>query len=127
MTCARRPGRGRFGRQQVVASWLLPRAACESGRDGTEINGSLVQRMVPELRGLWPCQHQRRGAVLVVGRAGTGEGVWSITGLAHRENAGFAPDIFAWLDGPFVSPRPVAAQTMRMEEHAAGGRYVVRT
>ena len=44
-----------------------------------------------------------------------------MTGLAHRENAGFAPDIFAWLDGPFVSPRPVAAQTMRMEEHAAAG------
>ena len=49
-----------------------------------------------------------------------------MTGLAHRENPGFAPDIFAWLDGPFVSPRPVATQTMRMEEHVAGGRYVVR-
>jgi HSP20 family protein len=49
-----------------------------------------------------------------------------MTGLAHREDPGFAPDIFAWLDGPFVSPRPVAAQTMRMEEHVAGGRYVVR-
>jgi HSP20 family molecular chaperone IbpA len=49
-----------------------------------------------------------------------------MTVLAHRENAGFAPDIFAWLEGPFVSPRPVAAQAMRMEEHVAGGRYVVR-
>jgi len=49
-----------------------------------------------------------------------------MTGLAHRENAGFAPDIFAWLDGPFVSSRPVAAQTMRMEEELTGGRYVVR-
>src|SRR5215472_2707829 len=49
-----------------------------------------------------------------------------MTGLAHRENAGFAPDIFAWLDGPFVSPRPVAAQAMRMEEQLIGGRYVVR-
>ena len=49
-----------------------------------------------------------------------------MTGLAHRQNAGFAPDIFAWLEGPFVSPRPVAAQTMPMEEHMADGRYVVR-
>ena len=49
-----------------------------------------------------------------------------MTGLAHRENAGFVPDIFAWLEAPFVSPRPVAAQTMRMEEHLAGARYVVR-
>ena len=46
--------------------------------------------------------------------------------LAHRENAGFPPDIFAWLDGPFLAPRPVAARPMRMEEHVAGGRYVVR-
>lgn len=49
-----------------------------------------------------------------------------MTGIAHRENAGFVPDIFSWLDGPFVSPHPVAAQAMRMEEHLAGGRYVVR-
>ena len=49
-----------------------------------------------------------------------------MTVLAHRENAGFPPDIFAWLDGPFLAPRPVAAQPMRMEEHVAGGRYVVR-
>lgn len=49
-----------------------------------------------------------------------------MTGLAHRENAGFPPDIFAWLEGPFVSPRPVAAPPMRMEEHVAGGRYVIR-
>ena len=49
-----------------------------------------------------------------------------MTGLAHRQNAGFTPDPFAWLEGPFVSPRPVAAQAMRMEEHVAGGRYVVR-
>jgi len=49
-----------------------------------------------------------------------------MTGLAHRENASFVPDIFAWLEAPFVSPRPVAAQTMRMEEHLAGARYVVR-
>ena len=49
-----------------------------------------------------------------------------MTGQAHTENAGLVPDIFAWLDGPFVSPRPVAAQTMRMEEQLTGGRYVVR-
>jgi HSP20 family molecular chaperone IbpA len=49
-----------------------------------------------------------------------------MTDLAHREKAGSPPDIFAWLEGPFVSPRPVAAQPMRMEEHVAGGRYVVR-
>ena len=49
-----------------------------------------------------------------------------MTGLAHRQNAGFAPDIFAWLEGPFVSPRPVGAQPMRMEEHVANGRYVLR-
>ena len=49
-----------------------------------------------------------------------------MTGLTHRESAGFAPDIFAWLEGPFVGPRPVAAQPMRMEEHVANGRYVVR-
>jgi HSP20 family molecular chaperone IbpA len=49
-----------------------------------------------------------------------------MTGLAHRENTGFAPDIFSWLEGPFVSARPVAAQAMRMEEYVAGGRYVVR-
>jgi HSP20 family protein len=54
------------------------------------------------------------------------EGVWSMTVLAHRENMSFPPDIFAWLEGPFVSARPVAAQAMRMEEHVAGGRYVVR-
>jgi Sulfate permease family len=56
------------------ASTPLPTrgTACEPGRDGTEINGSLVRRRVPEMRGLWPCQHLRRGAVLVVGRAGTG-------------------------------------------------------
>jgi len=49
-----------------------------------------------------------------------------MTDLAHRETTGFAPDIFAWLEGPFGSPRPVAAQTMRMEEYIADGRYVVR-
>lgn len=49
-----------------------------------------------------------------------------MTGSAHTENAGLVPDIFAWLDGPFVSSRPVAAQTMRMEEQLTGGRYVVR-
>jgi HSP20 family protein len=49
-----------------------------------------------------------------------------MTGLAHGKNAGFFPDIFAWLEGPFVSPRPVAAQAMRMEEHMANGRYVVQ-
>src|SRR5690348_3912845 len=48
-----------------------------------------------------------------------------MTVLAQRESAGFPPDIFAWLDGPFVS-RPVAAQPMPMEEHIANGRYVVR-
>jgi HSP20 family protein len=49
-----------------------------------------------------------------------------MTVLAHKENAGFPADIFAWLDGPFVAPRPVAAQAMRMEEHIADGRYVVQ-
>jgi HSP20 family protein len=49
-----------------------------------------------------------------------------MTGLAHTENAGLVPDIFTWLEGPFVSSRPVAAQTMRMEEQLADGRYVVR-
>jgi len=49
-----------------------------------------------------------------------------MTGLAHREHAGVPPDIFAWLDGPFLAPRPVAAQPMRMEEHMADGRYVVQ-
>src|SRR5215467_1866478 len=49
-----------------------------------------------------------------------------MTVLAHKENAGFPSDIFAWLDGPFLAPRPVAAQAMRMEEHIANGRYVVR-
>jgi HSP20 family protein len=48
-----------------------------------------------------------------------------MTGLAHRDER-FVPDIFAWLEGPFVSPRPVAAQAMRMEEHVTGGRYVIR-
>jgi len=52
--------------------------------------------------------------------------VWSMTGLAHRENAGFPPDLFTWLEGPFVAARPVAAQAMRMEEYVADGRYVVR-
>src|SRR5215831_18354949 len=56
----------------------------------------------------------------------TEEGVRSMTVLAHRANAGFPPDVFAWREGPFVSGRPVAAQPMRMEEHVAGGRYVVR-
>jgi HSP20 family protein len=54
------------------------------------------------------------------------EGAWAMTVLEHRENAGIPPDIFAWLEGPFVSPRPVAAQAMRMEEHVASGRYVVQ-
>ena len=49
-----------------------------------------------------------------------------MTVLAHKENAGFPSDIFAWLDGPFLAPRPVAAQAMRMEEHIAHGRYVVQ-
>ena len=49
-----------------------------------------------------------------------------MTVLAHKENAGFPSDIFAWLEGPFLAPRPVAAQAMRMEEHIADGRYVVR-
>jgi len=49
-----------------------------------------------------------------------------MTGLAHRETAGFPPDLFAWLEGPFVAARPVAAQAMRMEEFVANGRYVVR-
>jgi HSP20 family protein len=63
--------------------------------------------------------------VLDAGKLDMEEGVWSMTSLAHAQNAGFAPDIFAWLDGPFAPPRPVAAQTMRMEEHVANGRYVV--
>lgn len=49
-----------------------------------------------------------------------------MTVLTHKENAGFPPDIFAWLDGPFMAARPVAVQPMRMEEHVADGRYVVR-
>jgi HSP20 family molecular chaperone IbpA len=49
-----------------------------------------------------------------------------MTVLTHKENAGFPSDIFAWLEGPFLAPRPVAAQAMRMEEHMAGGRYVVQ-
>lgn len=49
-----------------------------------------------------------------------------MTGLAHKENAGIPPDIFTWLEGPFLAPRPVAAQPMRMEEHIANGRYVVQ-
>lgn len=49
-----------------------------------------------------------------------------MTGLAHRESTSFAPDVFAWLEGPFVASRLVAAQAMRMEEHVANGRYVVR-
>ena len=49
-----------------------------------------------------------------------------MTGLAHRETAGFPADLFAWLEGPFVAARPVAAQAMRMEEFVANGRYVVR-
>jgi len=49
-----------------------------------------------------------------------------MTSLAHTENAGSFPDLFAWLEGPFVAARPVAAQAMRMEEHVANGRYVVR-
>jgi HSP20 family protein len=54
------------------------------------------------------------------------EGVWSMTVLARGENTGFPADIFAWLEGPFLAPRPVAAQAMRMEEHIADGRYVVQ-
>ena len=49
-----------------------------------------------------------------------------MTGLAHSENESLIPDMFAWLEGPFMTPRPVAAQAMRMEEHVAGGRYVIR-
>ena len=49
-----------------------------------------------------------------------------MTGLAYRGNIGFPPDIFAWLEGPYRSPQPVAAQAMPMDEHMAGGRYVVR-
>ena len=49
-----------------------------------------------------------------------------MTGLAHREYGGLSPDLFAWLEGPFVAARPVAAQAMRMEEYVANGRYVVR-
>ena len=49
-----------------------------------------------------------------------------MTVLAHKENAGFPPDIFAWLEGPFLAPPPVAAQAMRMEEHIASGRYVIQ-
>jgi len=52
--------------------------------------------------------------------------VWSMTGLAHREYAGLSPDLFAWLEGPFVAARPVAAQAMQMEEYVANGRYVIR-
>ena len=49
-----------------------------------------------------------------------------MTVLTLKENAGFPSDIFAWLDGPFLAPRPVAAQPMRMEEHIANERYVVQ-
>jgi HSP20 family protein len=49
-----------------------------------------------------------------------------MTNLAHNGTAGFGPDIFTWLGGPFISPRPGPAQAMRMEEHVAKGRYVVR-
>lgn len=50
-----------------------------------------------------------------------------MTGLEHRDTTGgFIPDLFAWFEGPFASPRPVASQAMRMEEHVASGRYVVR-
>ena len=45
------------------------------GRDGKEINGSPAQRMVPEKRGLLPCQYLGRGAVLVIGERELEEGV----------------------------------------------------
>jgi len=49
-----------------------------------------------------------------------------MTDLAHMDTASLFPDLFAWFEGPFVPPRQVAAQAMRMEEHVADGRYVVR-
>jgi hypothetical protein len=47
-----------------------PRPANPAGTGRKEINGSLVQGIVPEMRGLWPCHHLRRGAVLVLGGSG---------------------------------------------------------
>ena len=49
-----------------------------------------------------------------------------MTDPAHREYGSFPPDLFTWLEGPFVAARPVAAQAIRMEESVANGRYVVR-
>jgi HSP20 family protein len=49
-----------------------------------------------------------------------------MTVLAHRGSGGLIPDIFDWFEMPFLAPRPVAAQAMRMEEHLADHRYVAR-
>jgi hypothetical protein len=76
--------------------------------------------------GLWSWQDERPGGVLVKGKPESEEDVWSMTGLAHSESESLVPDIFAWLEVPFVTPRLVAAQAMRMEEHAASSRYVIR-
>ena len=104
----------------AVARVQLTRAALPGGR--AEL---AVGRMVPATRGLCLCWGQRPGGVLATGDW-SWKKVWSMTGLAHREHAGFSPDLFAWLEGPFLAARPVAAQAMRMEEYVANGRYVVR-
>lgn len=87
--------------------------------------GILIQRVVPAAGAFWLCRGSvfRRSAGY---RGWKQKKVWSMTDLAHRDTTSLFPDLFAWLEGPFVSPRPVAAQPMRMEEHVADGRYVVR-
>jgi HSP20 family protein len=43
--------------------------------------------------------------------------------LSHRD---YVPDIYAWFAGPVALPQPAVAQSMRMEEQLANGRYLIR-
>ena len=84
----------------------------------------LVRRMALATRASASAQSYRAGVCWL--QDWNWKKVWPMTGLTHREYAGLSPDLFTWLEGPFVAPRPVAAQAMRMEECVANGRYVVR-
>lgn len=45
--------------------------------------------------------------------------------LTRRDRRGLS-DLFEWLEPPYALLRPLAGQTMRMEESVENGRYVVR-
>ncbi len=46
--------------------------------------------------------------------------------LLHRDARNLVPEMFDWLESPFMTLRPYLTQPIRVEDYASDGRYVVR-